>query len=326
MLATDAGSDAGRSPVDAYLARLQSDGSRRTMRGCLDALARIMADDPAATRHDPAWHLMRYQHANGMLGLLQGRGWSPATINKHLSALRGVITECWRLGLIDADTRDRVKDIGNVTGSRVPAGRALTPDEIEALLYACQDGRPKGARDSAMVAVLSLTGGRRAELVALDMEHWVPAERALLYRGKGNKERVVHLSHSAVPYLSAWLVRRGTRRGPLFCRVLKSGRVLPDARLSGQTVGKMLGLRGTQAGIPHATPHDLRRTFAGDLLDAGADLSVVQRSMGHASPTTTAGYDRRPLRAQRDATDRLTLPAPRHRAAARGTDTDEMEA
>lgn len=300
-----------RHPVDAYLARLDSTESRRTMLGCLRALARMLGGDEA-TEHDVAWHQVGYERANALREQITAAGWSPSTINKHLSALRGIVKECWRLSLIDIETAQRVKDIRNVTASRVPAGRALTPDEIEALLYACQDGTPKGARDAAMIAVLKLTGGRRAELVALDMEHWVPAERALLYHGKGNKERVVHLAHDALPYLTAWLMVRGTKPGPLFRRVLKSGRVL-DARLSGQAVARMLGLRGMQAGIPTATPHDLRRTFAGDLLDAGADLSTVSGAMGHASTDTTRRYDRRPLRARRDATDRLTLPAPRGR-------------
>jgi integrase len=300
-----------RHPVDAYLARLDSIESKRTMAGCLRAIARML-DGDEATAHDVAWERVGYEQANELRDrFTAGTDWSPSTINKHLSALRGVVRECWRLGLIDIETAQRVKEIENVTASRVAAGRALTADEIEALLYACQDDTAKGDRDAAIIAVLALTGGRRAELAALDMAHWVPAERALLYHGKGNKERVVHLAHGALPYLSAWLRARGTRSGPLFTRVLKSGRVLPDQRISGQAVGRMLGQRGMQAGIPHATPHDLRRTFAGDMLDAGADLSVVSGAMGHSSTDTTRRYDRRPLSAQRAATDRLTLPPPR---------------
>ena len=95
--------------------------------------------------------------------------------------------------------------------------------------------------------------------------------------------------------------------GPLFTRILKGGRITQE-RLSDQGVYHILDTRRQQANMAPFTPHDLRRTFAGDLLDAGVDLSTVQKLMGHANANTTSGYDRRGERAKRDAVRKLHVP------------------
>jgi site-specific recombinase XerD len=55
------------------------------------------------------------------------------------------------------------------------------------------------------------------------------------------------------------------------------------------------------AGIQPPAPHDLRRTWTGDLLEAGVDLATVQKMAGHASVSTTGRYDRRDRGVQRRA-------------------------
>ncbi len=70
----------------------------------------------------------------------------------------------------------------------------------------------------------------------------------------------------------------------------------------------ILQRRAAQAGVAVCSPHDLRRSYISDLLDAGVDLSTAQRLAGHASTQTTARYDRRGEAAKRAAAERLVIP------------------
>ncbi len=100
---------------------------------------------------------------------------------------------------------------------------------------------------------------------------------------------------------------RGTEPGPLLLAVT-GGRVLTTDPLTGDALLRICQRRGKKAQVRTFSPHDLRRTFASSLLDAGADISSVQGLLGHASVVTTQRYDRRGERAKRKAAGMLHIP------------------
>ena len=289
------------NPAAVYLAGL-APSSRRTMRNALDVIAQLGLGSAEATCWDIPWHQLRFQHTQALRAALAER-YAHTTANRMLSALRGVLKAAWKLELMTAEAYQRAASITAVRGETVPAGRALASEELVALLNHCDDST-LGIRDAAIITLLYGCGLRRAELVELDLAHYNRSENELLVRGKGNKQRALPLGNTT-PTLLDWLSVRGSRGGPLFWGL---GNRNAHRRLTDQAIYNMLKKRAKLAGLAHLSPHDLRRTFVGDLLDAGADIVTVQKMAGHASPNTTSRYDRRGQRVQHEAAALLDIP------------------
>ena len=100
---------------------------------------------------------------------------------------------------------------------------------------------------------------------------------------------------------------RGHHAGALLAPVGKDGRVA-DRPMTPQAVMMRLRTEAERAGVRRFTPHDLRRSFVGELLDAGADVSSVQQLAGHKDVSTTQRYDRRGEHAKRRAAELLHVP------------------
>lgn len=293
------------NPAIVYLARL-APGSRPTQKTALKTLAQ-MATNGARTAETCPWWELRYEHTAALRARLAER-YSVATANRHLAALKGVLQEAWRMGLMDSETYHRVVDLTPIRGAVVPAGRSLSQDELEKLFDVCaQDRSAAGARDGVMFGFLYLCGMRRFEAAGLDVADIVGGQQ-LHVHGKGNKERLCPISDPMRDLLRRWFVCRTETPGPILCPVLKSGRVVVIRRMSAEAVALRLRVRGLEAGLQHFTAHDLRRSFVGDLLDLGTDLVTVQKLAGHAQVTMTAKYDRRGESAGRRAVN-LLMPA-----------------
>lgn len=298
-------------PAAVYLSGL-STGSRPTMQQALDAIASMLTNGHCdALTLD--WAALRYQHTAAIRTALMQR-FAPATANKMLCALRRVLKEALRLDLIDAQDYAKAVDFPSIKVAKGLRGRALSGNEIAVLLRVCfEDPTPLGARDAALIAILRGAGLRRAEVVKLELKDLTASTGGLEVRGgKGGKDRTVYLPSVAVSVVSDWLTVRGKLPGALLCPVRKGSRV-ELRHLTAQAVLLIVQKRANEAGVAEFSPHDFRRTFCSDLLDAGTDIVTVQKLAGHASPVTTAKYDRRGEEGKRLAVERLSIPS-KHRA------------
>ncbi|NEP00552.1 MAG: tyrosine-type recombinase/integrase [Symploca sp. SIO2E9] len=292
-----------RHPAAVYLDSL-APGSLPTMRQALNAIASLLTNNECdALGLD--WAKLRYQHTSAIRTALK-KNYAPSTVNKMLCALRRVLKEALRLDLIDPNDYAKAVDLGTIKDKRKIRGRALTRDEIADLLDVCiDDSSPQGARDAALIGILRGAGLRRAEVASLELKDFNPETGALeVHRGKGGKDRSVYIPESAIAWVKSWIEVRGDAPGALLCPIRKGGEIqlrqmCPDAVL------KIVRRRALQAGVESFSPHDFRRTFCSDLLDAGIDIVTVQKLAGHASPVTTAQYDRRGEETKRLAVQKL---------------------
>jgi len=296
------------SPAAVYLAGLSKSG-RRTMQGTLDKVARLLG---YADLWVMPWTELRYEHVQAIRTKLQEDGSKAATVNKTLSAIRGVMRAAWQMGQIDAETYHRAAAVKSVTGSTLPAGRGLGSGEIAALMRVCQqDKTHTGRRDAAIIALGYAAGLRRAELASLALDSIQDEDGetiTLRIMGKRNKERLVYLDNGAALALRAWLRVRGDDAGPLFFSGRRGGHIEQGSGMTAQAIRDVVDKRAAQAGIEHVSPHDLRRSFVSDLLDSGVDIATVAAMAGHANIQTTARYDRRGEQAKKRAARSLHVP------------------
>jgi len=259
------------------------------MRSSLRTLAELLG---SADPDEVAWEELRYQDTSRLRNQLVER-YAASTAKRHLAALKGVMKEAWRLQLTDTDAYLRAVDLEPPPRLDAAPRRALSAQEIQALLTACRDGSNCGTRDLALLLLMVSTGLRRAEASALELDD-VDGDRVLVRRGKGGRAREVWLPPTARAALLDWIRVRGDVLGPLFLRSRGPG--AGRKRLGGEAVNQVLARRATAAGIRHCTAHTLRRTTLTSLLETGElDLASVQQVAGHANVQTTTAYDcRRP--------------------------------
>ncbi len=213
-------------------------------------------------------------------------GRSPRSLSRYLSGYRQFYRWMVRERLIRQDPTALIE--GPKLGRGLP--KALSEEQVEALLEAPDIERPLGLRDRAMLEVMYATGLRVSELCGLQMASLNLNQGVIRIIGKGRKERLVPLGAEAM----LWLDRFFADGRPALLKGRQSHFVFITSRNTGltrQAFWYMVRRHCEKSGINKAiSPHMLRHSFATHLLNHGADLRVVQLLLGHSDLSTTQIY------------------------------------
>ncbi|MGD8367152.1 MAG: tyrosine recombinase XerC [Desulfobacterales bacterium] len=222
----------------------------------------------------------------GYLGFLHKRN-KKATIARKLSALRSFFRHLIKTGRLSESPAELI--LTPKQDRTIPV--YLPVDDMFRLLDAIESETLLGARNRALFEILYSAGIRVSELAGLDAADIDLTGRTIRVTGKGNKQRIVPIGKKAAESVKRY--REALQReagiapeaeGALF-RNNRGG------RLTARSVARILEAIARRIGINiPVSPHALRHSFATHLLDAGADLRVVQELLGHKSLSTTQKY------------------------------------
>lgn len=186
-------------------------------------------------------------------------------------------------------------------------GRSLDQDQLRDLLASFDTTKPLGWRDLAMCALFADTGLRAAEMCRLELERLDLTGRTLWALVKRGRWQEKHFSEDTARFLSIWLDLRPRFAVPgvktLFVSVngMTKGREMTPSGLR-----KLFRVFGQRAGVGKLSPHDLRRTMATLLTDAGAPTRLVQELGGWEDIRMVERYTRKIKKGQIDRYSAIT--------------------
>jgi integrase len=217
---------------------------------------------------------------------------SASTVNVRLSAVRKLVGEAQRNGIIDAEEAANLAGVPNLPQRGTRLGNWLTREQAKELLTVPDRSTLKGKRDYVILSLLVGCALRRQELASLDIAsiqmregRWVVAD----LRGKGGRVRTVAIPLWVKQGIDAWTVAATIEKGRLLRPLSKSGKLIGD-ELGDWAIWSVVEQCAREIGIEHFGAHDLRRTCAKLCRKNGGDLEQIKFLLGHSSIQTTERY------------------------------------
>jgi integrase len=216
---------------------------------------------------------------------------SPSTVSVRLSAVRKMVFEARKNGMIGAEEAANLTEVPNIPQKGTRLGNWLTREQAKELLAVPDRSTLKGKRDYVILAVLVGCALRREELAVLDVDtiqlregRWVLVD----LEGKGRRVRTVAIPVWVKQGINAWMTAAGVEDGRLLRAVSKGGKVKES--MSGWAVWSVVEQCAKQIGIERFGAHDLRRTCAKLCRKNGGNLEQIKFLLGHSSIQTTERY------------------------------------
>ena len=212
-------------------------------------------------------------------------GRSPSAAGDLIWGLRCFLRFAHAIGATQADLSTAVPCVPSRADVYLPRG--VDRVTVDALLASCDRGRLVGARDYAVLLVLSRLGLRAGEVAGLSLDDVNWRSGIVVVRGKGRAVDTLPVPVDVGAALSVYLSWEGLHRKSrtLFVRVRA-----PHGPLAAGTVTMIVYRACRRAGIDEIGAHRLRHSVATAILQAGAPLSEVAQLLRHRSIRSTARY------------------------------------
>jgi len=210
-------------------------------------------------------------------------GYSPQSLNKDLSHLRGLLEYAWRSGRADRNVLDGFSLQDSL---RTVVPKFLNLEEARRLVEACPSHTRLERRNRLVILLLYGCGLRTSELCQLDVADADLARQEMVIRhGKGDRARRIPVPDAVWTVLLAFLAERKGRRGALIRTERK------QTRFAAKDVCEVVHAAALAAGLAQiVTAKTLRHSFATHLMDRGVDVAVIASLMGHRSAQETGIY------------------------------------
>ena len=283
--------------IDLFLESLTaekgySDQTIRAYRKDLDAFFSFIAQSPkAGADHKKHARKVSLSQIEGIqirsyLGFLHRQN-KKTTIARKLSAIRSFFKFAVKRGFISENPAEWV--LTPKQDKTIPV--YLSVDEMFRLLDSIQTETLLGLRNRAIFETLYSSGLRVSELAGMNYAD-VDFEAAVVHvLGKGNKQRIIPIGQTALSAIKAY---REQLKNQVDAEAVKSSALFLNKynqRLTVRSIARILRKLIDAVGLlTTVSPHAIRHSFATHMLDAGADLRVVQELLGHKRLSTTQKY------------------------------------